>query len=214
MGARGLQPVCVVSLESSPGAAELKAEIVKLGFERILHGRPQPREEGRYWSHLGKWISDLTAPNLAFVPMVVEITGRSDIGFVRLVAAAVEPPVLKTVERWCEKLGVNRWRLRGMLEDLGLPRPKRTLDLIRLALAVHLGTLGFETLEQIASATSFASGDYLGRSCRRLTGRSFGDLVRMRNAVSEVLRPLDVARGPVGSRHGLHVRRRPTSPRS
>jgi len=191
--ARGLQPVCVVSLESSPGAAELKAELAELGFERILHDRPQPREEGRYWSDLKTNVTRLASPNLALVPGIVDILGRSDIGLVRLVAAALDPPVMSTVERWRSKLGVSRRELSAMLEDLGLPAPKPTLDLLRLALAVHLGTLGLRTRDQIAGATSFGSGDYLGKRCGQLTGRSFGQLVQMRSGVAQVLRRLEVA---------------------
>jgi len=187
---RGLQPICVVFLESSPGAAALKAELAGLGFERILLARPWAREEG-YWSDVEAQLAELAAPNLVLVPIVVGMLGRSDSGLVRLVSAVVKPPVPSTVEGWRRRIGVSRRELDAMLRDLGLPRPKQTLDLLRVALAVHLGTLGHGKLDQIARATAFGSGDYLGRRCRRLTGHSYGDLVLVRSGVSRVVRLLE-----------------------
>lgn len=169
------QPVSVVALAAAPGAARAKALLSTLGYDRVLL-----RQEGQYMSMLGNCLEEILESHLWVVPIFAMAVGVRNPIFIRLISLPlIRRKPLARVRDWAKTARMTAWELELLFRRKGWPPPKRTLDALRLCRGVAL----VATMEQrptrdvLARRLGFASGDYLGRRARTLTGEPLGDLV-------------------------------------
>lgn len=90
--------------------------------------------------------------------------------------------------------GLSYGELEGLFRRHGGPPPKQVLDRLRVAGAVVWAAGLGEAPERrlVASRLGYASGAYLGRRVKAMTGRPLGRLLRLPadRAVEALLRPL------------------------
>jgi hypothetical protein len=86
-----------------------------------------------------------------------------------------------TVAYWAQELGLlGRRDLEELFASHKLPKPKIVLDWLRLLRVVEYAAAEDEaTRDDLARAFGYASGKYLGRRARQLTGKPLGKLLKM-----------------------------------
>ena len=175
---RAWQPLTVVWLVPGPGAAALSGRLDALRFRSVLW------QDGtdEAWAELEARVAEAARSPLWLVPALAEALGVSDPRIVEGLAAAVaRQPERLTIPEWSRAVGLIGYRdFERLLSSHGLPPPRRLLQWLRLLCVVDHAAAqhGSPTRERLARRFGYASGSYLGRRAKGLTGRPLGELVQ------------------------------------
>lgn len=179
-----LQPVTIVGLPPVSGATRVLREARRSGFR---HFYTVGRQQG-LWRDIQGQIQVILDSRLWVIARLAVVLDPSQSILWPLAVLQRKLPTVRTVAEWSRMLEFSDYRQVGRLFAMeGVsPRPKRMLDWVRLinAVAIAVNTSPRATRGDVAEELLYSSGDYLGKTAKRLTGRAFGELVE---------------RGPIGT---------------
>lgn len=172
--ATGWQPLAIVTDRPAPGSHGFAERIRELGYDAPLH-HPAPGDDTEgYWREFLQCLRDRFERRLWLVPHFVSELGQADPWCARALEVLARNPRTRTVEDWARLTGLSgRRALEREFAERALPPPKRLLVRFRLAQAICERYETGSTLDAVARALAYPSGDYLGRRCRQLTGLPF-----------------------------------------
>ncbi len=173
------QPICLVSLDPSPGAWDCENCLREIGYRQFL----QPTRPDTYWAEVSSALTRIIASAARLVPLLATTLGASHRRLIDiLTSAAYMIPGETTVASWARRVGVSApQRLNEQFLELQLPSPKLVLDILRLLQVLEYASRSTRRLTRndLARLFNYSSGDHLGKRARQLAGHTFGELRRM-----------------------------------
>jgi hypothetical protein len=174
---RAWQPTCICCLTPEFGVTDVMVELGNLGYSTVLPTSMRNHD----WQEVRCQLDLILKKKAWLVPQIAGALDCYDLPVVEVLEAALNIlPAHTTVNAWVRELGLpRRQTLESLLAERGLPRPKEILEWLRLARVIEFShaCCARPTRNQLAEEFQYATGDYLGRRAKKLTGRTLGTLL-------------------------------------